>query len=96
MEGPPEIVGDGHEGHDLLLGAAGQPGQEPPIAWMPSCELPAIRITASGMREVGTAPPVREAVTDGSLMKFETLNGSPHDDRLHLSTSQVTSVASAD
>ena len=29
MDGPPEIVdGNGHEGHDLLLAAAGQPGQK--------------------------------------------------------------------
>ncbi len=39
------------------------------MAWIPSCELPAIRMTASEIFETFGAPPALGATTDESLMK---------------------------
>ena len=38
---------DRHERHDFLLAAPASRARNPPMAWMPSCELPAMRMTAS-------------------------------------------------
>ena len=51
MEGPPEIV----EGMvmNVMTSCSLRPAsraRKPPMAWMPSCELPAMRMTASEMR----------------------------------------------
>src|SRR5215831_16700136 len=43
--------------------------RKPPMAWIPSCELPAMRITASEIFEILGEPPFEVAVTVESLMK---------------------------
>ena len=42
--------------------------RNPPMAWMPSCELPAMRMTASLIFETFGAPPEDDAVVIVSLM----------------------------
>src|SRR6185436_7042874 len=58
IEGPPEIV----EGMvmKVMTSCSLRPAsraRKPPIAWIPSCELPAIRITASEILEIFGEPP---------------------------------------
>ena len=43
--------------------------RKPPMAWMPSCELPAMRMTASETFEMGELPPEVVAVKVDSLME---------------------------
>src|SRR5579884_1218 len=43
--------------------------RKPPMAWMPSCELPAIRMTVSEIVETLGVPPAGWAVIVESLMK---------------------------
>ena len=47
--------------------------KKPPMAWMPSCEFPAIRMTASEIFETCGLPPDVGAVIVDSLMKFDSL-----------------------
>jgi hypothetical protein len=44
------------------------------MAWMPSCELPAMRMTASLILETFGVPPDNDAVAIGSLMDFKVNN----------------------
>src|SRR6185295_362633 len=70
MEGPPEIV----EGivMNVMTSCSLRPARrarKPPMAWMPSWELPAMRMIASEIFEIfGEPPAVPEAVVV-SLMK---------------------------
>src|SRR5436309_14569928 len=69
MEGPPEIV----EGivMNVMTSCSLRPARrarKPPMAWMPSCELPAMRITASEIFEILGAPPEVWAAKVASLM----------------------------
>jgi hypothetical protein len=41
------------------------------MTWMPSCELPAMRMTASLILETFGVPPDNAAVAIGSLMDFK-------------------------
>src|SRR5579859_3478501 len=57
MEGPPEMV----EGMvmKVMTSCSLRPAsraRKPPMAWIPSCELPAMRMTASLMRDTLDAP----------------------------------------
>src|SRR5471032_1839556 len=64
MDGPPEIV-DGIV-MNVMTSCSLRPARrarKPPMAWMPSCELPAMRITASLMDETFCAAP-----DDGALV----------------------------
>jgi len=40
------------------------------MAWMPSCELPAMRITASWIRETFGAPPEAAVVDQGGTLRY--------------------------
>src|SRR6266850_1390299 len=58
IEGPPEMV----EGMvmNVMTSCSLRPAKrarKPPMAWMPSCELPAMRMTASLIDETFDAPP---------------------------------------
>src|SRR5512138_2633199 len=68
MDGPPEVV----EGivMKLMTSCSLRPAsraRNPPMAWMPSCELPAIRITASLTVEI-LGLPLDWAAGEGVLM----------------------------
>src|SRR6185295_19837158 len=70
IEGPPEIV----EGivMNVMTSCSLRPAnraRKPPMAWMPSWELPAMRITASGILETLRSPPDDETAVVASLMK---------------------------
>src|SRR5690242_9835697 len=69
MEGPPEIV----EGivMNVMTSCSLRPARrarKPPMAWMPSCELPAMRITASEILDILGEPPEVWAAKVASLM----------------------------
>src|ERR1035437_1216051 len=71
IEGPPEMV----EGivMKVMTSWALRPAsraRKPPIAWIPSWELPAMRITASEIFETLGAPASTRLVIIGSLMKY--------------------------
>ena len=71
IEGPPEMV----EGivMKVMTSCALRPAsraRNPPIAWMPSWELPAMRMTASDILETLGVPPSARFVTAESLIKF--------------------------
>src|SRR6185295_2620805 len=71
MEGPPEIVAG--MVMKVMTSCSLRPAsraRKPPIAWMPSWELPAIRMTASWIRETFGAPPAEVAVAVESLIKL--------------------------
>src|SRR6266498_4545755 len=70
MEGPPEMV----EGMvmNVMTSCSLRPAnraRKPPIAWIPSCELPAIRKTASETLETFGSPG-GGGVSSASLMKI--------------------------
>src|SRR5690242_13360726 len=70
MDGPPEIV-DGMV-MKVMTSCSLRPAsraRKPPMAWMPSCELPAMRMTASETLETLGVPPDGCAVNVASLMK---------------------------
>ena len=46
--------------------------RNPPMAWMPSCELPAMRMTASLILEIFGVPPDDKAVSIVSLMELQS------------------------
>ena len=79
MEGPPEMV----EGMvmNVMTSCSLRPARrarKPPMAWMPSCELPAMRMTASLIFEIFGAPPDDGAsvncITHGtSKLKFTAM-----------------------
>jgi hypothetical protein len=48
--------------------------RKPPMTWMPSCELPAMRMTASLILETFGVPPDKDAVAFVSLMDFKVKN----------------------
>src|SRR5208283_2648130 len=57
IEGPPEIVAG--MVINVMTSCSLRPAsraRKPPITWMPSCELPAMRMTASLIRETFGAP----------------------------------------
>src|ERR1041385_8332289 len=69
IDGPPEIV-DGMV-MNVMTSCSLRPAnraRKPPMAWMPSCELPAIRMIASEMRDILGEPPDGGAVNVDSLM----------------------------
>jgi len=69
MEGPPEIV-DGMV-MKVMTSCSLLPAnraRKPPMACMPSWELPAIRMTASEIRETCGAPSLEGAAATESLM----------------------------
>src|ERR1044071_2780492 len=70
MDGPPEIV-DGIV-MNVMTSCSLRPAsraRKPPMAWMPSCELPAMRMTASEIFDTLGVPPDGCAVNVASLMK---------------------------
>src|SRR5689334_12177734 len=70
IDGPPEIV-DGIV-MNVMTSCSLRPARrarKPPIAWMPSCELPAMRMMASEILEIFGDPPAVPAVSVESLMK---------------------------
>src|SRR5664279_3446373 len=74
MEGPPEIV----EGivMNVMTSCSLRPAiraRNPPMAWMPSCELPAMRMTASLIFCNFGAPPDGGTVVIVSLMELQGL-----------------------
>src|SRR5258705_2007466 len=78
MEGPPEIV----EGMvmNVMTSCSLRPAsraRKPPMAWMPSCELPAIRMIASEILETLGAPPAFWALNAMSLMKLLLIQSLP-------------------
>src|SRR5580658_3588716 len=71
MEGPPEIV----EGMvmKVMTSCSLRPARrarKPPMAWMPSCELPAKRMTASDTLDTWGALPAAVGVNMDSLIGF--------------------------
>src|SRR6185503_12292694 len=75
MDGPPEIV-DGMV-MNVMTSCSLRPAslaRKPPIAWMPSCELPAMRITASDIFDTLGVPPDDCSVKVASLIEntFQT------------------------
>src|SRR5580692_11080650 len=75
IEGPPEIV----EGivMNVMTSCSLRPAsraRKPPMAWMPSCELPAMRMTASLILEIFGAPFDDGASAIISLMELQKLN----------------------
>ena len=69
MDGPPEMVAG--IVMNVMTSCSLRPAsraRNPPMAWMPSCELPAMRITASLIFETFGAPPGDDAVVIVSLM----------------------------
>src|SRR5271154_1188397 len=69
MDGPPEIVAG--MVMSVMTSCSLRPARrakKPPMAWMPSCELPARRMTVSVIFETFGAPPVDGAATVESLM----------------------------
>src|SRR3974377_2031195 len=74
MEGPPEIV----EGMvmNVMTSCSLRPAnraRNPPMAWIPSCELPAMRMTASLTFDTFGPPPGGTA-TVRSLMRIKYFN----------------------
>src|SRR6516225_3394596 len=72
MEGPPEIV-DGMV-MNVMTSCSLRPAsraRKPPMAWMPSCELPAMRMTTSLMEETFFAPSDEAAPVIVSLMELK-------------------------
>src|SRR3954463_9458779 len=63
--------------------------RKPPIAWMPSCELPAILITASDILETLGLPPVDWGAVVASLMKNSIQKIKQHGVVLLKKTSKV-------
>ena len=73
MDGPPEIV----EGivMNVMTSCSLRPARRarnPPMAWMPSCELPAMRMTASLIFAIFGAPPDGGTVVIVSLMELQS------------------------
>jgi len=71
MEGPPEMVAG--MVMNVMTSCSLRPAsraRKPPMAWMPSWELPAMRITASETLETLGVPPADPAVNVVSLMKM--------------------------
>src|SRR5471032_895970 len=71
MDGPPEIV----EGivMNVMTSCSLRPARrarKPPMAWMPSCEFPAMRITASGTVEIFGVEPEVELIADSLIFWF--------------------------
>ena len=69
IEGPPEIV----EGMvmKVMTSCSLRPAsraRKPPMAWMPSCELPAMRMTASEIFDTLGMPPSVGVATIESLI----------------------------
>src|ERR1700743_1939706 len=74
MEAPPEIVAG--IVMNVITSCSLRPARRarnPPMAWMPSCELPAIRITASLILDTFGAPSDDDAPAVALLIKG-TLN----------------------
>src|SRR5438105_14255474 len=74
IEGPPEIV----EGivMNVMTSCSLRPAsraRKPPIAWMPSCELPAMRMIASEILEIFGEPPPVVAERVESLMRVSKI-----------------------
>ena len=72
MDGPPEIVAG--IVMKVMTSCSLRPAsraRNPPMAWMPSCELPAMRMTASLILETFGVPPDNDAVVIVSLMDFK-------------------------
>src|SRR5260221_5778701 len=70
MDGPPEMV-DGMV-IKVMTSCSLRPAnraRNPPMAWIPSCELPAIRMTASETFDI--FGPLRDAVSVVSLMNCQ-------------------------
>src|SRR4029077_14130465 len=70
IEGPPEMV-DGMV-MKVMTSCSLRPAsraRNPPMAWMPSCELPAMRITASETFDILGVPSIDDEATLVSLMK---------------------------
>src|ERR1043166_8842214 len=72
IEGPPEIV----EGMvmNVMTSCSLRPARrarKPPMAWMPSCEFPAMRMTASETLETFGAPSGFAVVKVASLMDLQ-------------------------
>src|SRR5260370_42557349 len=75
MQGPPEMV----EGMvmKVMTSCSLRPAKrarKPPMAWMPSWELPAMRIMASETLETLGYPPEGCVVSVASLMKYQFLS----------------------
>jgi hypothetical protein len=72
MEGPPEIV----EGMviNVMTSCSERPAsraKKPPMAWMPSWELPAKRMTASDIFDTfGVPPPTGVVIVDSLILKL--------------------------
>ena len=71
MEGPPEMV----EGMvmKVMTSCSLRPARrarKPPMAWMPSCELPAKRMTASDTFDTFGVPPSTGGVIVDSLILY--------------------------
>jgi hypothetical protein len=70
MEGPPEMV----EGMvmKVMTSCSLRPAKrarKPPMAWMPSCELPANRMTASDTFDtLGAPPPIGGVIVDSLIL----------------------------
>ena len=72
MDGPPEIVAG--IVMNVMTSCSLRPAsraRKPPMTWMPSCELPAMRMTASLIPETFVVPPDNDAVAIVSLMDLK-------------------------
>ena len=73
MDGPPEIVAG--IVMKVITSCSLRPARrarKPPMAWMPSCELPAMRMTTSLMEETLGAPPGDGMAVIVSLMESKS------------------------
>ena len=74
MDGPPEMV-DGMV-MNVMTSCSLRPAsraRKPPMAWMPSCELPAMRITASLIFDTFGAPPGGTVVIESLMVLIAKL-----------------------
>src|SRR5690349_19379958 len=95
MEGPPEIVAG--IVMNVMTSCSLRPAsraKNPPMAWMPSCEFPAMRMTASETLEIfGEEPPAVGAVDVWSLMKMVSASNSSEPCKAHTEDNQQNAVA---
>src|SRR6187397_1606565 len=72
IDGPPEIVLG--MVMNVITSCSLRPAsraRKPPIAWMPSCELPAMRMTASEILEIFGPEPVGAASAESLMMYYK-------------------------
>src|SRR5690348_6991879 len=93
MEGPPEMV-DGMV-MKVMTSCSLRPAslaRKPPMAWIPSCELPARRMTASEILESFGEEPWAGANVDASLIKnpeYSTEKSTPSCNNMQADVAKV-------